>query len=137
MLRRFLPAGLALLLVALAVAPEKAGTAAQLGYASAYAPGVMESVIAYRFDADLWPSEPPRDWYLARGAIATNNCRQVGQMATLIDPDGREYRVLVADCAGRDSAGWMTENRIIAELDARLWDELTSAHGRPLEVQLR
>lgn len=107
------------------------------GYASAYAPGVMENVITYRFATDLWRVPPPRDWYTTAGAIATNDCAQVGQVVTLIDPAGRQWRVLVADCAGRDSAAWMTDNRIVAELDAALWEQLTAAHGRPLEVILR
>ncbi len=60
-------------------------------------------------------------------------------MMTLIDPAGREYLVLVADCGGDSDGGadWMTANRVIAELDWQLWQRLTAAHGRPLEVGLR
>lgn len=79
------------------------------GYASAYAPGRMAEVVRYRLDNDLWRTPPPVDWYTAHGAIATNNCDQVGQMATLITPDGRGYRVLVADCGGPgDGVGAVT-----------------------------
>lgn len=109
-----------------------------VGFASAYAPGRMAEVIRYRLDHDLWRVPPPRGWYEAHGAIATNDCAQVGEMATLIDPGGREYPVLVADCGGDDGgAVWMADNNIIAELDWNLWLRLTGEHGRPLEVMLR
>lgn len=113
-----------------------AGTAS--GYASAYAPGVFEATVRYRLDNDLWRVTPPRDWYTAHGYVATNDCAQVGRMATLVAPDGREYRVLVADCGGKDGGSdWMTVNNVVVEMDWRLWERLTAAHGRPLAVELR
>ena len=119
-------------------APVVVEPPAVVGWASAYAPGVMENVITYRMAYDIWPhGAPPVDWYTVAGAIATNDCRQVGSVMHLIAPDGRAYRVLVADCAGADSAAWMTDCNIVAELDARLWQTLTERHGRPLEVELR
>lgn len=127
----------AVLFLALAtgeVAPAPVGVT---GYASAYADGVMDATIAWRNATGTWRTPPPRDWYTAHGAIATNDCAQVGQMMTLVTADGREWRVLVADCAGRDSAGWMTENSIVAELDWDLFTRLTGEHGRPLEVTIR
>ena len=126
---------IALSLLSGEVAPAPSGVT---GYASAYAPGVMEDVIRWRLDTGTWRNPPPRDWYTAHGAIATNDCRQVGQMATLIDPAGNHYEVLIADCAGRDGgASWMTRNRIVAELDWRLWTRLTGEHGKPLEVTVK
>ena len=108
------------------------------GYASAYAPGVMESTVEYRFTHGVWWHTPPRNWYEVAGYIATNDCAQVGQTMTLIDPAGRAYRVLVADCGGDDGgAEFMTRNNIVAELDWRLWERLTDEHGRPLEIELR
>ena len=135
MTRRHLLLALFLLLF---VAVDRAGSRAPLsGYASAYAAGVMEDTIRYRLDNNLWRHTPPRDWYLAHGAIATNDCSQVGLMATLVDPAGDEYRVLVADCGGADGgAEWMSRHNIIAELDWRLWTRLTTEHGRPLEIQI-
>ena len=139
MTRRLLPPIAALLTLAALVAPETRATDEVRGWASAYSAGVMDGVIRYRLDTGLWWHEPPRDWYISDGAIATNNCRQVGLMMTLIDPGGREYRVLVADCGGGADGGsaWMTEHSIVAELDWRLWEMLTAEHGRPLEVALR
>ena len=130
-------AGALLLLLAALIAPETRAAPELRGWASAYSEGRMEEVVRYRLDNDLWRVPPAADWYTTAGQIATNNCAQVGQIMTLIDPAGREWRVLVADCAGRDSAGWMTDNSIIAELDWRLWLELTERYGRPLEVSLR
>ncbi len=128
-----------LLLSAVILWPAPAAPAVGVtGWASAYAPGRMAEVIRYRLDNDLWRTPPRFDWYQAHGAIATNNCADVGQMATVIDPAGREWRVLVADCGGRDGgADWMTQNGIVAELDARLWAQLIERHGRPLEATVK
>ena len=126
------------LFLLLFVCVSRAGSEPERGWASAYAPGVMAEVIRYRLDNDLWRHTPPRDWYTASGAIATNDCAQVGLMATLVDPAGNTYRVLIADCGGADGgAEWMTANNIVAELDWRLWTRLTAEHGRPVRVGLR
>ena len=128
---------LALSLLAL-IAPYDAPETAQHGYASAYAPGVMQEVIEARFLNDWWPNTPRRDWYTAAGYVAGMDCAKVGQMATLVTPDGREWPVLIADCAGNDGpADRFTRNRIIAELDWGLFTRLTALHGRPLEIELR
>ena len=108
------------------------------GWASAYAPGVMEATVAARMEHGYWFTPPPRNWYEAAGYVAVNDCTRVGEMATLIDPGGREWRVLVADCGGADGGSdFMTRNNIIAELDARLWQRLTAEHGRPLRNEVR
>lgn len=132
---------LALIALAFLIAPERANPEMLTGYASAYAPGVMGEVVRTRFDNGWWPVKPVRNWYESHGAIAVADCRRVGEMATLIDSAGREYRVLIADCGERGKPGegghWMRENRIVAELDWRLWQRLTAEHGRPLEIGLR
>ena len=110
------------------------------GWASAYDVGVMDATVAYRMEHGLCFSPPPMDWYQAAGYVAVNDCARVGEMATLIDPGGREWRVLVADCGGAEvngGAAWMTRNNIVAELDAGLWARLTAAHGRPLRIEVR
>ena len=109
------------------------------GWASAYSPGVMDATVAARMEHGYWFTEPPHDWYTAAGYIAVNDCTRVGEMATLVDPGGREWRVLVSDCGGAgdgQGADWMTTHNIVAELDAALWQRLTAAHGRPLRVEL-
>lgn len=119
--------------------PDAAPDGGVRGYASAYAPGVFEDVVRYRLDNGLWRVPPPYGWfYEVDGYIAGTDCARVGELATLYDPAGQEYTVLYADCAGdADTLTWMLDNRIVAELDARLWATLTAAHGRPLEVVLR
>lgn len=107
------------------------------GYASAYAEGVMESVVRYRLDNDVWRVPPPRDWYTAHGYIAAMDCNHVGKMATLVVMR-REYHVLVADCAGDDGPPDRFEKMgVVAELDWRLWARLTAEHGRPLPITVR
>lgn len=108
------------------------------GWASAYSPGVMEATVAARMEHGYWFTEPPHNWYQAAGYVAVNDCTRVGEMATLIDPGGREWRVLVADCGGDDGGSeFMARNNIVAELDAGLWERLTAAHGRPLRIEVR
>lgn len=108
------------------------------GWASAYDVGVMDATVAYRFEHGLWYTTPPHDWYTVAGYVAVADCRRVGEIATIVDPAGREWRVLIADCAGDDGTpGWMADNGIVAELDAALWARLVERHGRPLAVELR
>ena len=108
------------------------------GYASAYAPGVFEATVRFRLDNDIWRVTPPRDWYTVHGYVAVSDCARVGEVTTLRAADGQEYDVLIADCAGDDGTpDWMRENAIVAELDWRLWERLTAAHGRPLAVELQ
>lgn len=137
MTRILLPA--ALLIMAVLIAPETTTPPSEeRGYASAYAPNVMAEVIRVRLDNGWWRNPLQRGWYQAHGAIAAMDCSRVGDMATLIAPDGREYRVLIADCAGDDGpADRFSSRGIIAELDWRLFEQLTAAHGRPLEIRMR
>ena len=133
-----IPALLGLLLL---IAPETAATTErrlETGFASAYAPGVMEGVVRLRFDQDWWPVEPPPHWYKVAGYVAAMDCSRVGEVTTLRVPDGRELPVLIADCAGDDGPpDRFSRLGIIVELDAGLWARLTTAHGTPLAVGLR
>lgn len=119
--------------------PAAAEPSGVTGWASAYAPGRFEEVVRWRFDNDVWRVQPPRTWYYeARGYIATTDCERVGDMATIYDADGKAYPVLVGDCSGDpETTAWMLENNIVLELDARLWEDLTTKHGRPLRIELR
>lgn len=113
-----------------------ASTQAESGYASAYAPGVMESTVRYRLDYGVWRNPPPHDWYVVHGYVAAMDCSRVGEMATLT-VYGRDYRVLIADCAGDDGPPDRFERMgVIVELDWKLWERLTDRHGRPLPVRL-
>ena len=74
------------------VAPETVATnerEMETGFASAYAPGVMEGVVALRHEQDWWPVEPPADWYTVAGYVAAMDCSRVGEVTTTLVPDGR------------------------------------------------
>ena len=116
-------AALGLLALLALVAPETTATTERIeGYASAYGPGVMEGVVALRFEQDIWRVEPPGDWYTVAGYVAAMDCARVGEVTTLAGPDGREWPVLIADCAGADGEpGRFEERGIIVELDWRWW----------------
>lgn len=126
---------LAMLITGATTPPD---AAVQTGYASAYAPGVMQRVVVDRYRLSMWRNEPPRDYYAVDGFIAAMDCSRVGQTTTLYGPDGRAYSVLIADCAGADGPlDRFSKMNVIVELDGRLWAGMTAAHGRPLEVGLR
>lgn len=110
------------------------------GWASAYADGVFEATVEYRMEHGLWFAVPDYDWYQSAGYIAVNDCTRVGETATLIDPGGNEHRVLVADCGGAEQHGgsaWMTANNIVAELDWKLWQRLSSRYDLPMRIEVR
>lgn len=137
MKRLLVPAALLVLMLLLAPEPSAADPLVLTGYASAYAPGVMEGVVALRYRENLWRNTPPRDPHDLDGYVASMDCSRVGQMATLYGPDGRAYSVLIADCAGPGDPGRFERMGVILELDGRLWATMTAAHGTPLEVGLR
>jgi hypothetical protein len=130
-----------LLLVAVALFQSSDGHYDRVsGWASAYAPGVMQATVEYRLEHGYWFSHPPYDWYAVAGYIAVNDCTRVGEIATLIDPSGKQWRVLVADCGGNEGPGqgadWMTRNNIVAELNAELWNKLVAQHKKPLYIEI-
>ena len=108
------------------------------GYASRYDPGVFEEVVNYRDINGWWRNVPPVDRHLVAGYAATSDCGQVGKVVYM-RPVGSSVweRVLVADCAGRDSHQWMLDNSIVAELDYNLFTRWAGIHGLPLAVEMR
>lgn len=130
----------ALLLLAALLAPETAAAVphVETGYASAYAPGVMEAVVVHRERHDIWRNEPPRDLQDVDIYIASMDCGRVGNVTTMYGPDGTAYSVLIADCMGNDGPpDRFSKQNIILEMDGRAWKTLTDLHGRPLEVGLK
>ena len=94
-------------------------------------------MVALRFEQDLCRVRPPVDWYQVAGYVAGMDCARVGETTT-VGVAGREYRVLIADCAGADGpADRFSKRSIVLELDWRMWQRLTAEHGRPLAVELR
>lgn len=59
MRRRWVGALVGLGMLTALVGPESRATGELNGYASAYAPGVMEDVVAYRLENRLWRHIPP------------------------------------------------------------------------------
>ena len=110
----------------------------QDGYASRYDPGVLEGVVGLRWQNDWWRVTPPADWYTVSGYAATTDCGEVGAVVEM-RPVGsdRWERILVADCAGRDSHWWMLDNRIAAELDYETFTRWAAAYGVPLAIEVR
>jgi len=93
------------------------------GTVSQYAPGVMESVIAYR-QTHPTAYTPPNPLPEVDGFVAALDCGDLGE-TWYFRYDGAVESFLVVDCAG-DAAtrDWMRRNGIIAEVDgetARRW----------------
>lgn len=113
------------------------GLSLTTGWASAYDPGVMQGVVEYRLENDVWRVPLPIDWYTVAGYVAAMDCSRVGEVTYLVDPAGLRHRVLIADCAGDDGPiDRFERDNIIVELDAQLWAKLTARFGRPLRVSL-
>lgn len=86
------------------------------GWASQYAPGKMESVVAVRQAGrtahDLPTILPPTDGY-----IAVLDCAHIGEIWH-IEHAGIVESFLVVDCAGHTATRqWMTRNNILVEVD--------------------
>lgn len=98
----------------------------------------MTDVMRTRLANDWWPhGNPSLGWYQVHGYIAAMDCSHVGSVATLIVA-GREYSVLVADCAGDDGPVDRFEKmNVVAELDWDLWQRLTAQYGKPLSIEVR
>ncbi len=104
------------------------------GYASAYAPGVMDATVRYRLETGVWWNIPPYNWYMVHGYIASMDCTHVGSIAWLTVGE-ETLRVLVSDCAGDDGPLDRFEKiNVVAELDWRLWERLTEKYGKPLPI---
>lgn len=114
------------------------------GYASHYAPGVFERIVADHVAAGYWPEAPDMSQY--DGYAATESCDHY-RGAVWIRPlrDGSRDagawgRFLVADCAGDwDTVAWMQANSIIVEVDAATYGRwqragFWTARGLPVEM---
>ena len=106
------------------------------GWASQYAPNVMDRVVRVRQSGrtamDLPTSLPAVD-----GFVAMEDCAMVGEIV-FIRPKGESHwdSFLVADCSGHaETSAWMERNNILVELgynSAKRYDTI----GRGLEIEL-
>ena len=104
------------------------------GWASQYAPNVMDRVVRVRQSGrtamDLPTSLPAVD-----GFVAMEDCAMVGEIV-FIRPKGESHwdSFLVADCSGHaKTSAWMERNNILVELgDPEMYDTV----GKGLEIEL-
>lgn len=101
------------------------------GWASAYAPGVMERVAWYH-----WGNLPPSHAFT--GMAAVYDCRRIGDIIWLRPGAGDWEPILVADCAkrGGPAQAWMLTNNILVELDWQTWQRwqpYRTGRGLPVE----
>jgi len=96
------------------------------GYASQYAPGVMQRVIRVRQN-DLTAHSLPLSLPPVDGYVAAQDCDTIGNIVYLRQNAHSEWeRFLVVDCAshsggsphpGESSYAWMVRNNILFEID--------------------
>jgi len=96
------------------------------GYASQYAPGVMQRVIRVRQN-NLTAYSLPLTLPSVDGYVAAQDCSTIGSIVYLRQNAHSEWeRFLVADCASRTSGSprdgessytWMQRNNILFEID--------------------
>ena len=104
------------------------------GWASQYAPNVMDRVVRVRQSGriamDLPTSLPAVD-----GFVAMEDCAMIGEIV-FIRPEGESHwdSFLVADCSGHaETSAWMERNNILVELgDPEMYDTV----GKGLEIEL-
>jgi len=99
------------------------------GWASQYAPGVMDRVVHVRQYHHSPPSLPIEHESVA-GYIAVQSCAEMGNIWWIkpIDQDMWEPH-MVADCSGsRETSEWMLRNNILLELS---WDTVLRWGGKP------
>ena len=89
------------------------------GYASYYAPGVMDATVAQRRE---WQQLPAGEF---DGYVARPLCNEIGDVVQLRHDGGAWERHAVADCARRDNGdgalSWMQSNGILVEVDWHTW----------------
>jgi hypothetical protein len=109
------------------------------GWASQYAPGVMDKVVYNRQHLSTVLSIPQK-LPAVHGYVAGRYCSDIGGVVYLRPAgcdDCRFERFLVADCAGIADGGlsWMLRNNIVVEVDyatAVRWGTV----GRGIQVEL-
>lgn len=107
------------------------------GWASQYAPGVMESVLAVRSTPGRTSYTVPQDLSIYDGFVATRDCDRLGEELLIKPQDQSDYELfLVTDCSGHiTTTQWMNRNNIIVEVDyntAVRWDTI----GRGIKIDV-
>ena len=104
------------------------------GWASQYAPNVMDRVVRVR-QSGRTAMDLPAILPAVDGFVAMEDCAMVGEIV-FIRPKGSTKwdSFLVADCSGHSkTSAWMKRNNILVELgDPEMYDTV----GRGLEIEL-
>lgn len=106
------------------------------GWASQYAPGVMDRVIRMRQTPGETFMTLDVDLPVVNGYVAVPECNRIGDIL-FIRPVGQRHweKFLVVDCTGRDSYAWMMRNNILVEVDyetAKRWNTI----GRGIRIEV-
>lgn len=98
----------------------------ETGYASWYAPGVMERVVATR---QRW-GQLPGDVTRYDGFVAVRECGDIGTELWIKPARGERYELfLAADCAAPPAYQWMVRGGILVEVDADTRERWGLRHG--------
>ena len=104
------------------------------GWASQYAPNVMDRVVRVR-QSGRTAMDLPAVLPAVDGFVAMEDCAMVGEIV-FIRPKGESHwdSFLVADCSGHaKTSAWMERNNILVELgDPEMYDTV----GKGLEIEL-
>lgn len=125
---------LSMILAAVLFAADTGPSAFAEGYASQYAVGVMDRVIAYRQSVD----EIPDDLSRYDGFVAVMHAADIGREYLIRPVDAHRWeRFLAVDCAATNDGtrSWMTRNNVLVEVDAETaerWD--TVGFGARVEL---
>jgi hypothetical protein len=108
------------------------------GWASQYAPGVMERVIRIR-QSSVTSKDLPMELPSVFGFIAMESCDRIGDIIYL-RPEGtnRWYSFMVADCSGHaETTAWMKNNNILVELWYPAVEPFGGRRNRGIRIEMK
>ena len=106
------------------------------GFASQYAPGVMESVVRVR-QSGRTAMDLPAVLPAVDGFVAMEDCAMIGQIVYIRPKRKTEWdSFLVADCSGHsETSAWMERNNILVEFGYNAAKRYGTI-GRGIEIEL-
>ena len=108
------------------------------GWASQYAPNVMERVVRTR-QAGRTAHDLPLDLSGIDGFVAIVDCDRIGEVVQIRAEGSREWEsFLVSDCSGSAKVtDWMVRNGILVELDWPTVVRWNGQKGRGIRVEVK
>jgi hypothetical protein len=107
------------------------------GYASQYAPGVMDRVIRVR-QSGRTSMDLPQKLPNVDGYVAVEACDRIGDIIYL-RPEGYDEweKFLIVDCSGhQETTAWMLRNNILVEVDAKTAQRWNTV-GRGIKIEMK